>query len=247
MSTLLIDADILVYRAISATEHEVEWEEDVWTLTTDLKDARDQFELALNNILEESPTPDFKLCFSDRENFRKELNPTYKGNRAGVRKPVGFKPFRESIIEKYDGIIKPKLEADDVIGILATKPGTDFIIVSDDKDLRTVPGAHLIDGYVVNIGESEATMKFFTQVLTGDQADGYPGCPGIGEKTAEKIFASVNPMMYPSAYWQAIVNTYIKAGLTEEDAIMQARMARILRWTDWNSATQEVRLWNPIN
>lgn len=242
MSTLLIDADILVYRAISATEHEVEWEPDVWTLTTDLKDARDAFELALTNILDESPTPDFKLCFSDRENFRKELNPTYKGNRAGVRKPVGFKPFREEIISRYDGIIKPKLEADDVIGILATKPGTDFIIISDDKDLRTIPGAHLIDGYVVNIGDNEADLKFYTQVLTGDNADGYPGCPGIGPKKAEEILNKAGDKP-----WEAVVNAYTKAGLTEEDAILQARMARILRWSDWNSGTQEVRLWNPSN
>lgn len=244
MTTLLIDADILVYRSISATEHEVEWEPDVWTLTTDLNDARESFEKALASILDESPTPDFKLCFSDRENFRKELNPTYKGNRAGVRKPVGFKPFREGIIEKYDGIIKPKLEADDVIGILATKPGTDFIIVSDDKDLLTIPGAHLIDGYVVNIGQHEADMKFFTQVLTGDQADGYPGCPGVGPKKAEQILARPEAQETP---WEFVVEAYTKAGFTEKDAIMQARMARILRWSDWNSGTQEVRLWTPNN
>lgn len=242
MSTLLIDADILVYRAISVTEHETEWEPDVWTLTTDLGEARDQFELALNNIISESPTSDFKLCFSDKENYRKDLNPTYKGNRVGVRKPVGFKPFRESIIEKYDGIIKPKLEADDVIGILATKPGTDFIIVSADKDLRTVPGAHLIDGYVVNIGEHEADLKFYTQVLTGDQADGYPGCPSIGPKKAEQILAKAN-----GSYWSAIVSTYEKNGLTEEDALLQARMARILRWSDWDSENQKVNLWTPNN
>lgn len=247
MTTLLIDADILVYRAISSVEQEIEWEPDVWTLSTDLKDAHEAFSDMLFGILDTAPTNEFKLCFSDAKNFRKDLNPSYKGNRAGVRKPMGFKPFRDQIIDKHGALIKPALEADDVIGILATKPGTDFIIVSDDKDLRTVPGAHLIDGHVTNIGESEATIKFFTQVLTGDQADGYPGCPGIGPKKAEQILASVEPFKYPSAYWEAIVNTYTKAGLTEEDAIMQARMARILRWTDWDHETQKVILWTPIN
>lgn len=240
MSTLLIDADILVYRAISSVEQETEWEPDVWTLTADLNDAREAFEEMLHFTVAEGGDREFKLCFSDSKNFRKDLNPTYKGNRAGVRKPVGFKAFRQQIIEKYDGIIKPSLEADDVIGILATKPGTDFIIVSADKDLRTVPGAHLIDSYVVNIGQSEADLAFYMQVLTGDQADGYPGCRGIGPKKAEQILAKAD-----GSYWSAIVSTYEKNGLTEEDALLQARMARILRWSDWNSGTQEVRLWTP--
>lgn len=240
MATLLIDADILVYRAISSVEQETEWEPDVWTLTADLKDAREAFEDMLSFIRAEGQDQPFKLCFSDSKNFRKDLNPTYKGNRAGVRKPVGFKAFRQSIIDHYDGIIKPHLEADDVIGILATKPGSDFIIVSADKDLRTVPGAHLIDSYVVNIGEHEADLTFYTQVLTGDQADGYSGCPGIGPKKAEQILAKAD-----GNYWSAIVSTFEKNGLTEEDAIMQARMARILRWSDWNSGTQEVKLWTP--
>lgn len=244
MSTLLIDADILVYRSISSVEKETEWEPDVWTLTTDLNDAYEAFDEMLKNILDESPTPDFKMCFSDARNFRKELNPTYKGNRAGVRKPVGFKAFRQAIIDKYDGLIKPTLEADDVIGILATKPGTDFIIVSADKDLKGIPGAHLVNGYVENIGTHQADMFFFTQVLTGDQADGYPGCPGIGAKTAEKILSRPEARETP---WEFVVEAYEKAGLTEDDALLQARMARILRWTDWDSNKQEVKLWKPNN
>lgn len=254
MSTLLIDADILVYRSISSVEREVEWEPDVWTMSTDLKEAHEAFNDMLFNIIDSSPHKDFKLCFSDAKNFRKEINPSYKSNRAGNRKPMGFKPFREQIIDKHGAITKPALEADDVIGILATKPGTDFIIVSDDKDLRGVPGAHLIDGHVTNIGESEADLFFYTQVLTGDQADGYPGCPGIGPKKAEQILASVNPFDNyevgaggPHTYWEAVVKAYTKAGLTEEDAILQARMARILRWKDWDHENQKVNLWTPSN
>lgn len=242
MSTLLIDADILVYRAISSVEQETEWEPDVWSLTTDLQDAHEAFEQMLAFTIAEGGDRPYKLCFSDSKNFRKELNPTYKGNRAGVRKPVGFKAFRQQIIEKHDGLIKPELEADDVLGILATKPGSDFIIVSADKDLLTVPGAHLIDSFVVNIGEHEADLKFYTQTLTGDQADGYSGCPGIGPKKAEQILSRPEARETP---WEFIVETYQKAGLTEEDALLQARMARILRWQDWDSENQKVILWTP--
>lgn len=242
MATLLIDADILLYRALSSVEREIEWETDIWSLTTDLGDAREAFDTQYQNIIESSPIKNHRLVFTDSVNFRKEMNPTYKGNRANVRKPMCLKVFKEEVIERYEGVTKPTLEADDVIGILATKPGNDFIISSADKDLRTIPGKHLINGEVILVTEAEANKMFYTQTLTGDTADGYPGCPGIGKVKAEKIIGDETD---EAKIWALIVEAYQKAELTEEDAILQARMARILRWNDWDQAKQEVKLWTP--
>jgi DNA polymerase-1 len=238
---LLIDADILVYRAIASVEREVEWEPDVWTMTSDLTEAHTVVDDMLASILASAPKSDYLMCFTDSVNFRKELNPSYKSHRTG-RKPMGFKPFRTQCMEKFKSVTKPTLEADDVIGILATKPGADHIIVSADKDLLTIPGKHLIDGKIVVVTEREADMMFMTQTLTGDAADGYPGCPGIGKVKAEKILSSMAAQEDP---WDFVLGAYEKAGLTEADAILQARMARILRWQDWNQEEQKVRLWSP--
>jgi DNA polymerase-1 len=73
----------------------------------------------------------------------------------------------------------------------------------------------------------------------GDATDGYGGCPGIGPKTAEKLLDK------HGAVWKTVVDAYLKAGLTEEDAIMNARMARILRAEDWDFENNEVKLWTP--
>ena len=81
-------------------------------------------------------------------------------------------------------------------------------------------------------------MWFYTQVLTGDSTDNYPGCPGIGPKKAADI-------LNKELSWTSVVNAYLKAGLTEEDALLQARMARILQASDWNSKQQEPILWTP--
>lgn len=237
MSTLLIDADILVYRAISSTEQEIEWEPDVWTIHTDLNDAMESFDESLRDVLDTVGISGYLLCFSDTNNFRKKVYPAYKSNRANTRKPCGFKAFKEKVIEQYRGTIKPNLEGDDCLGILATK-NPKSVIYSGDKDLKQIPGQHLVDGKIISIHEEEADRFFYTQVLTGDPTDGYPGCPGIGKVKAEKILDTDDP-------WKAIVEAYDKTGLTEADALVQARCARILRNTDWDEKKQKVKLWKP--
>lgn len=209
---------------------------------SDLNIAHEQFREKLDYILTKAPKAEYRLCFSDSRNFRKDINPTYKANRKVTRKPMAFKEFRAQIMEQYPSITKPTLEADDILGILATKPGADAIIVSGDKDLMQIPGKHLKDGEIVVVEEREASHFFYTQILTGDQVDGYPGCPGIGKVKAEKILS--NPVAIEDP-WYYIVDAYEKAGLTEDDALLNARMARILRWQDWDNEQQKVILWKP--
>jgi DNA polymerase-1 len=236
---LLIDADILLYRAASSVEREIEFEEDIWVLYTDENEAIEAFTTQVADLLELANTYGYLLCFSDNQNFRKDILPSYKGNRTG-RKPMGFKAIRERVLEEYKHkiVIKPRLEADDCIGILATQSPDEFAIWSADKDLKQIPGKHLTNEGFVTVSEEAADLFFYTQVLIGDTADNYKGCPGIGPKKAEAILANGD-------YWKAITKTYEKNSLTEDDALVQARVARILRNTDWDELTQEVKLWVP--
>lgn len=235
---ILIDADILVYKAISSVEHEIEWEEGYWTLFSDEADAREAFKQMLDNIIASvGEKLNYVLCFSDKENFRKDIDPTYKANRAGTRKPLGFKSFRESVMLSQPSYMLPRLEADDCIGIIASKnPG--HIIVSEDKDLMQIPGKHLVKGEIITVTKEEGDYFHMKQTLTGDPVDGYSGCPGIGPKTAEKVLAE-------GPHWPSVVKAYVKAGLTEEDAVRQARLARILQHEDWDNNNQRPILWSP--
>lgn len=242
---LLIDGDILVYQALTASEKEVEWEPDLWTLWSNHADAKDHFVTSFFNIIHKAQQASnhelqngYRIVLSDSErNWRKELYPKYKSNRK-QRKPLGYREFREWVIKGYDTVMKPGLEADDCIGIMATKPGTDALIWSIDKDFKTIPGKHLKDEGIVTVDEDEADYWFLFQTLTGDSTDGYPGLPGCGPKKAEKI-------LQDEISWFLVKDAYEAAGLTEDDAIMQARMARILRWNDWDKDKQEVILWEP--
>jgi DNA polymerase-1 len=238
---LLIDGDLFLFRACAAAEEETDWGDDIWSLSTDLKRAKKGFQNIIQDICEELGSANFIICLSDRENFRHDVAKFYKSGRKKSRKPTGYKAMVEWCMTTYRTTSRPKLEADDCMGIIATMPtNEDCVIVSDDKDMKTIPcrlyrptnREHMI------IDEEEANRYFLTQCLTGDITDGYKGLAGIGEKRAAKILGS-------RPCWSLVEAAYIKAGLTYEDALQQARLARILRWSEWDSDKQEVVLWTP--
>jgi len=240
---LLLDTDILLYKAASAAETEVEWSPDIWSLWTDLKDAKASFMYQVDKIKEALSSDDLLFCLTDhKENFRKQVDPSYKNNRKGTRKPVGYVALCDWVRETFPHASKPSLEADDVMSLLATRPENvgKCIIVSDDKDMKSTPCKlyRPMADERLDISEADADKFFLTQCLTGDPTDGYSGLKGVGIKTAEKILGS-------RPDWSLVENAYIKAGHTRDDAIQQARLARILRWSDWDDKEQKVRLWTP--
>ena len=82
------------------------------------------------------------------------------------------------------------MEAEDKVGILAyAAKNRDHIIVSQDKDLKNIPGWHYnpVNEKLWYTTLQEANHHFWCQVLTGDRVDNILGIPGVGDKTALKI------------------------------------------------------------
>ena len=88
------------------------------------------------------------------------------------------------------------------------------------------------------VTEEEANFNHLCQTLSGDRTDNYSGIPGCGPITAEKILKG-------NETWAAVSDAYKRAGLTEEDALANARCARICRDGDYTPKTGQVRLWKP--
>ena len=252
MTTLLIDGDIIAFQAASATEQPVKWDEDLWTLHAYESDGQDYIKKKLDKIMEQTGADYFKIYLTGSENYRTDVLPSYKGNRKDVRKPLTLKPLKQWLIDEYKAVLREPFEADDLMGIRGSD-GSDTIIVSEDKDLKTVPckffnPAKPKEG-VLTISEADADRWFLTQVLTGDATDNYKGCPKIGPVAAERIIhrASLQATdlhLRNVSIWAAIVEAYEKAGMTEDDAITQARCARILRAGDITNEGK-ILLWNP--
>lgn len=236
----LIDGDILAYQAAAYAEKPVNWGDGLWTLHAFEEDAEVAFQNHLDSIMGKTGAEKCLIAFSDKENWRKEVLNTYKANRSDVRKPMLLKHLRDWAAQKWECTTVPKLEGDDVLGIKATTPG-DWIVCSIDKDFKTIPGKHYNFGRdeFFEITPEEADYWHMAQTLTGDATDNYGGCPGVGPKTAEKILADKEDL------WSAVIAAYIKAGLSEEEAITQAQVARILRAGEYDFDTGAVKLWHP--
>jgi DNA polymerase-1 len=241
-----MDADALVYQSTTAVEVETEWSSDFWTLHSDAAEAKQVFLNKLDTIIRKVTTKmkqkDYRIimCFSDKENFRKLVYPDYKSNRVGKRKPVSYRGVKKWVEETFEIACYPCCEGDDAIGILATSL-ENTVIVSIDKDMKTISGATYYDygndKFYKNTPELAEYFRYY-QTLIGDTCDHYPGCPGIGDKTARKILDE-------NCTWKAVVKTYESKGLTEDDALVQARVARILHASDYDFETNTVILWEP--
>jgi DNA polymerase-1 len=237
--TLLIDGDIIVYRYASTVEHEVDWGDDVWSLWSDAKEAKQLILQYLEHLVEMTAADDFIFCFSDKDNFRKAILPTYKSNRKGKRKPICYKGVKAWIESMYQHKTISNLEGDDVMGILATNGSIEgeTVIVSEDKDMKTIPCLLWRNAELERISEEQADYFHLYQTLVGDTTDGYGGLRGVGDKRATTLLEEPT--------WETVVGAYEKAGYTEEDALVQARVARILRASDFNADKQEPILWTP--
>ena len=235
---ILIDADFIVYKCCAACETEIDYGEDVIFVTSNFSEAYNAVKKEVEKI--KSAFGGFAspiLFFSDSKNFRKKIYPEYKGHR-NRKKPCGYKRVIRNLRIEYNVIIMPELEADDAMGIYATQhPGN--VIVSPDKDMKQIAGKLYDLETSKDITAEEGAKWHLIQTLAGDQTDGYSGVPGIGVKRAETLF---NKEGYS---WSTVVKAFEDKGLTETDALTNARLARILTIDDYDTKRQEPKLWTP--
>lgn len=256
--TLLIDADILAYQVSASNEQRIDWGDGVQSLVADFDAAKKAARETIEALVETLKATDFIICLSDDfNNFRKEVYPLYKSNRGESVRPEHLYDVKEWLRATYPTQLRARLEADDVMGILATEPHTgERIIVSSDKDMQTVPALlynpNKPELKVRRITPEDAERFMLWQAICGDVTDGYPGCPGSGPKAAERLLAGIGWETYVHTFksgprkgqeevrwrevelgrWPAIVSAYVKAGLTEQDAVTQVNCARILKHGD---------------
>lgn len=146
------------------------------------------------------------------------------------------------------------------------------VLISCDKDFKTVPYCdflHCTTGNIIKHDLQEAEFNHLFQTMKGDVVDGYKGIAGWGDKAAEWLKAPYKlqeetyeiksgknkgktstawrkaPLDEDDTIWTAMLTLALKAGMTEQELINQARMARILRYDEYNFNTQEVKLWTP--
>lgn len=151
--------------------------------------------------------------------FRSDAYPAYKAQREAtpedIRKAV---PIIKDLLKAWNIPILQVdgYEADDVIGTLATKAGAQGVttyMLTPDKDYGQLVNEHVFifrprhGGGYETMGIEEVKAKYGIPsthavidllALMGDSADNFPGCPGVGEKTAVKLidqFGTIENML----------------------------------------------------
>ena len=235
---ILVDADFVVYKCTAAAESEIDFGNDVILVTSLFSDAYSCVKREIERIKKElRPHTDVVLFFSDSTNFRKEIEASYKGHR-NRKKPCGYKRVINKLKDEYPVIQMPTLEADDSLGIYATQHKGN-IIASPDKDMRQIAGKLYNFDELVTITPTEGAKWHLIQSLAGDNTDGYAGVPGIGVKRATALFEE------KGYSWQTVVEAFKDKDLSEEVALTNARLARILTTEDYDHEKRKPLLWNP--
>lgn len=201
---LLVDGDVLAFRAASACQHTVESPSGLIQPFA----RRWEGEAVLDNMIDrlkrrlKADEMVFFLSCPGEQNWRLGVDASYKSNRKDSVRPLLLTVLKDYLRRAYGAQHFAFLEADDVVGLYATRadihPGWRKIVVGRDKDFATIPGEHyqLLDDteggepIVRTITPGEAMRAHYVQALSGDAVDGYPGCPGVGKTRAESIVAN---------------------------------------------------------
>lgn len=244
MTTLLCDSDIFAFKFAAKNQVKTPWGN--WTYPNNAEDRMDEY---VAELMEKLKADKAIMCLTHKDNFRHAVMPNYKPRDRSER-PELLQPLKDYLANEYPSYIRPDLEADDIMGILQTHPHLiedDTIIVSEDKDMRTVPGKlyapHRPELGVLTISDSDAKRFHMWQTICGDTTDGFKGAPKVGAKSvyAEDVFEI--PL---SEMWNNVIDAFASVGCGEADALVNARMAKILTWRNYNFQEKEVNLWTPL-
>lgn len=244
VKTLLIDADILMFRFAFRHQTVIQWSSEVSSEIIDEGRAKSDLDAFIISLLNKCDCLDYILCFTHKLNFRYSVFPAYKSNRADLVPPKLLKKLKDHMRDNHTWKSRQYLEADDLMGILGTKYPTKYVLATIDKDFESLPVKLFNwnkDEKPRRITELEADFWFHYQWLTGDASDGYKGCFRIGDKKARKILNTRESYEWSAA----VVETYADRCYSWKEILQQAQMARILRHTDYDFKKKEVKLWKP--
>ena len=129
------------------------------------------------------------------------IDPEYKANRKGTRKPFHYEALKSYMRSKWKAKLINNIEADDMLGLNQTE---DTIIASIDKDLLIVSGLHynMNSMEITKVTDEEGDRFFYAQMLMGDKVDNIIGIKGIGKVKAGKLLDAT-----PREEWDDMIET----------------------------------------
>ena len=228
MGKVLIDGDIIAYRAAFSTEQ------------MGLSDTKAKVDDLIEFILDKTVLfpeigLDYVVYLTGKGNFRHDIakSHVYKGNRKSVQKPRHLQTARDHMESKYQAIISQGEEADDLIAMEAARLDYKACVASIDKDMLQIPCWHfnIVRGDYIKVEPFGGIKFFYKQILTGDRADNIVGLFRVGEVKASKILDGAET---EEELWDRVIKAYDG---DEERVTENARLLWLRR--------EEAEIWQP--
>lgn len=211
---------------------------------------------SIKAMIKDTGGTDYKVFLTGKNNFRDKVSPTYKANRANMKRPVLLPKARQHLVDEHYATISDGLEADDLVCIEMTEcndMGVPCVLAGIDKDLMQCPGLHYRwplkgkDSVFTEVNEHDGWVNLYTQSLLGDKVDNimqyYDGKShtwkkdyGLGAKGAEKALYNCKT---EAEFQQAVLDVYATLTKrsdgsipTEEDFKVNMDLLYLLRSQD---------------
>lgn len=240
---IILDVESYIHKACTACEvvRMDEKEPYLFYPCHDVRIGISYLKTVADNLRESLLCETIIFVIGGENNFRKELNPSYKSHRS--KKPVMYDVLIDWLHKNNQVISLPNIEADDTCRIIYEDDDTfkgNKVIVSIDKDFYSIPCTFYRDlaGYrtVEVIDQATADKNLYKQILMGDKSDGYQGIKGFGEKTVEKLICDFTII-------DDVKNIFIDNKCSEEDFKLNANMAYIIGKDNYDIKTGKVKLY----
>lgn len=243
-----IDFDTVIFRTalrLQGDTFDIDPEYDIEITDEQLEEGFEQCESELKTIMFNAKCTEYIAFITGNSNFRYNILPSYKWRRRNAPRPIALQRLKDLCLERLNCIMMDNIEADDACTMWFShqEEGVRKVLCHIDKDLNQVKGTHYNPDKdeVYEVTEKDADAFLWIQVLAGDTADCYKGCPNVGNskpKDKPDELSKAEHIVYGTLCTKPKLHTYTKgknAGISE------------IKWEDYHdknlSIEQRVFTW----
>lgn len=184
--TAIIDGDMIAYRCAASCEDEP------------LDIALERADSFIERIMYETGSGAQEMYLTGSNNFRYDINPTYKANRKDQPKPKWLQDVRTHLVVGWGARVSDGNEADDEMGISQCSGDGNTVICTNDKDLLMIPGHHFnpVTGDHRTVSPYQGMQHFYFQMIMGDTSDNIFGFDGKKRSKIPKFLEPTISYLY---------------------------------------------------